>query len=513
MNRIIKRAVSLVCVLLTLCSLAAFPASAAYEKDLPIIYLVGMGEPVYDKSGNQVWPIKTEIEDILLENSGDLISAFGSSLVTSNWTTYGKSLKKAFDKYYSPAALDKNGNAKNGTDIKHSVAPKKKTSNFALFDYQFRYDPRLDPWETAVELSEYVNAVLKATGKTKVNFVGRCMGSCFVSAYLCRYGSSKVDTCIFYVPAVNGATNCSQLFAGRVHINSDTLNNYATNYMGGTELDDMLASIIKVTYSLNMLGMGTDVATQIFNQLALESFPELLLSTYATMPAFWAMVSAEYYDEAKNFIFAGREAEYAGLIQKIDRYHENVKLRIGNNLKTFVRNGMKFNIISKYNVPMPPYLEGHALQGDGVVNISDLTFGGTGVGVNKTLSVDYLNAAKQSGTIDYVSDDVMIDSSTGLFPNYTWYVRDIHHDIFPASIDSLMLKVFHTKNQVTVRTYDEYPQFMSYDSTTNKLSPVTEPVTNGSSSGTGIMSGAWQRLLNIFLSFFRIIKNLFSIIK
>ena len=509
MKTMLKKATALICVLLTLMSLAVLPASAAIENDLPIIYLVGMGEPVFDKNGKQVWPISGGVANILLDNSSELVAAFSASLISSDWTVYGNSLRRAFDKYYSGAALDKNGNPKNGTDIRHSATPKKKTSNYGLMDYRFAYDPRLDPWQTAEELSTYVDAVLKATGKKKVSFVARCMGSCFVSAYLCRYGSSKVDTCLFYVPAVNGATNCSQLFAGRVHIDSDTLNNYATNYMGGNDLDDMLASIINVTYSLNMLGMGTDIATQIFNQLALESFPDLLLSTYATMPAFWAMVSEEYYEEAKNFIFAGREAEYAGLIKKIDYYHENVKLRIGNNLKTYVRNGMKFNIIAKYNVPMPPYLEGYNLNGDGVVNISDLTFGATGAPIGRTLSVDYLNAAKKSGTIDYVSDDLMVDSSTGLFPNYTWYVRDIHHDIFPTCIDTMMLKILRTKNQVTVKTYSEYPQYVSYNSSANKLTPVTGTVTNGSTSSS---TNGFQKLISIFLSIFKIIKNLFNIV-
>ncbi len=509
MKTMLKKAVALLCVVITFCSVVILPTSAAYENDLPIIYLVGMGEPIYDQNGKKVWPISAEIEDILLDNSSDLISAFSLSAMTSDWTYYGNSLKAAFQQYYGPVALDKNGNPRNGTDIRHSATPKKKTSNYGLMDYRFAYDPRLDPWETAEELSAYVDAVLKATGKKKVSFVGRCMGSCFVSAYLCRYGSAKVDTCLFYVPAVNGATNCSQLFAGRVHINADTLNNYANEYMGGNEVDDMLAGIINVTYSLNMLGMGTDLATDIFNQLAIESFPELLLSTYATMPAFWAMVSEEYYEEAKNFIFAGREAEYAGLIKKIDRYHENVKLRIGNNIKTYVKNGMKFNIIAKYNVPMPPYLEGYDLQGDGVVNISDLTFGATGAATGKTLSVDYLNAAKKSGTIDYVSDDLMVDSSTGLFPNYTWYIRDIHHDLFPTSIDNLMLKIFRTKKQVNINTYSEYPQYMSYNSSTKKLSPVKGTIPSGSASST---VSPFQKLIDFFRSFFNIIKNLFTIV-
>lgn len=510
MKKIFKKAVALLCVLLTFCGIAAMPATAAYEKDLPIIYLVGAVEIVYDKNGKQVWPVTKGIEDILLDNSSELIAAFSASLMSSDWSVYGAALDRAIDKYYSAGITDKNGNAKNGTDIKHSAAPKAKTSNYGLNDYKFRYDPRLDPWETAKELNTFVDSVLKATGKKKVNFVGRCMGSCFVSAYLCRYGSSKVENVIFYSPAVNGATNCSELFAGKVHIDSDTLNNYANNYMGGNELDDLLASVINVTYTLNMLGMGTEMASQIFEQLSLEVFPELLRSTYAQMPSYWAMVSEEYYEEAKNFVFGGKEAEYAELIEKIDFYHENVKLRIGNNLKTYNKNGMKVNIIAKYNMPMPPYLEAHAIQGDGTVSLSDISFGATGADMGKTLSIDYLNAAKKSGTIDYISDDLIVDASTCLFPEYTWFVRDIEHGNNPACIDTLMLKVFRTKNQVAVDTYEEYPRYMVYNSSKKTLSPVTGPVASGSS---GSSESALTKIINFFLSFFNIIKNLFSILK
>lgn len=511
MKNIFKKAVALFCVLLTFCGILAAPAAAAYEKDLPIIYLVGAIEVVYDKNGKQVWPVTQGIEDILMDNSTELIAAFSASLMTSDWSIYGAALDKAIDKYFSAGITDKNGNAKNGTDINHSVNPQKKTSNFKLGDYRFRYDPRLDPWATVKELDSFVDAVLKATGKKKVNFVGRCMGSCILAAYLCRYGSSKVENALFYSPAVNGATNCSELFAGKVHIDADVLNNYANNYMGGNEIDDLLSSVINVTYTLNMLGMGTDVATQIFEQLSLEVFPELLRSTYAQMPSYWAMVSEEYYEEAKNFVFGGKEAEYAELIRKIDFYHENVKLRIGSTLKTYNKNGLKVNVIAKYNKPMPPYLESYSVQGDGTVNIGDISFGAIGADIGNTLSVEYLNAAKKGGTIYYISDDLIVDASTCLFPDYTWFVRDVDHGYNPTCIDALMMDIFHTKNQATIKTFEKYPQFLVFNQSKNTITPVTGPVSNGSSSGT--QSSAWQRLINIFLSFFNIIKNFFSIIK
>ena len=149
---------------------------------------------------------------------------------------------------------------------------------------------------------------------------------------------------------------------------------------------------------------------------------------------------------------------------------------------------------------MPPYLESYSVQGDGTVNIGDISFGAIGADIGNTLSVEYLNAAKKGGTIDYISDDLIVDASTCLFPDYTWFVRDVDHGYNPTCIDALMMDIFHTKNQATIKTFEKYPQFLVFNQSKNTITPVTGPVSNGSSSGT--QSSAWQRLINIFLSFF-----------
>ena len=438
MNSILKKAVSVLCVLITLFGIFSVSVSAAtYENDLPTVYLVGATQPVYDKEGNQVWPVEKSVADILLDNSSELLSAFNSSLLKSDWSIYGAALEKVLGDSYSDVALDKNGNAQNGTYINESSSPKKKTSNFTLKGYYFKYDPRLDPWSTAKKLSDYIDSVLKATGKKKVNLIGRCMGGCFISAYLVRYGCSKVDTAIYYASAAKGSTVCGELFSGKLDFNSKSINNYATDYMGDDELSELFSAIINFTYSMNMLGMGTSIINSIFDELADEIFPRLLRVTYANMPSYWAMVGEEYYEEAKAFVFGGYEKEYAGLIKKIDNYNKKVKIPLDSKLKEFKKSGMKIAVIAKYNTPFLPFLESHSVQGDGQVSLKDISFGATGAVFGETFNADYIRNAQSNGTIDYISDDLIVDASTCLFPDYTWFVRDIAHSEIPEVINNL----------------------------------------------------------------------------
>lgn len=510
MNKLFTRVVSLICVMLTLFGVVSLTASAAttYENDLPTVYLVGQTQNVYNSKGKQVWPVTKDIADILLENRNDLISAFTKSAMDSDWSIYGDALAKALDKSFSPALLDKNGNPKNGTKIKANPEPKVKISNFSLTDYYFGYDPRLDPWETAEELSTYIGKVLKATGKKKVNLIGRCMGGSFISAYLARYGTSKVDTIIHYASAANGSTISSELFAGKFHIDAESINNYANTSMNEEGVSQLLAGLINATYSFNVLGLGTDLISDMIDEMAAEVFPDILLKTYATFPSYWAMVDVEHYEAAKKFVFAGREKEYAGLIKKIDNYHNKVKVNIESDLKKYQKSGVKVAIIAKYNIAFPPYIESYNAQGDGTVSLTDNGFGATGAEYGKSLSLDYLETAKKKGKMKYISDDLIVDTSTCLFPKYTWFVRDIEHGTIPTCINKLMLKILRSKNQVNVNSFEEYPQFTSYSYETKKLTKITSPIPSGSS---GVEKTESVDLIGTLKGLLKIILNLLTI--
>lgn len=508
MKALFKKALALVLVLVMNVGVFALSASAAIDNDLPIIYLRGATEIVYDQTGKQVWPLTTSITDMLLENRSELLLALSASAVSGDWSVYGKTLAKTLNKYFYPGTLDVNGNQKNGTYIVHSAPPKQKTSNFLLGDYVFRYDPRLDPWETADEMASYINSVLAATGKKKVHLVARCMGCCFTSAYLAKYGGSKVDSATYYASAVRGSLVCGELFAGKLDFDADRLNNYANEYMGDDEISELLAAVVNVTYSLNLLGEGTAMVENIYKQLAVEVFPELLRLTYANMPSYWAMVNEDYFEEAKNFVFGSQKALYAGLIQKIDNYHENVTLRIESLLKNFSRSGMKIYVIAKYNAPFPPYLESHNVQGDCKISIEDISFGAVGADIGTRLSVDYLNAAKKRGTLDYISDDLIIDASTCLFPQSTWFIKDLDHDVFPTSVNVMIMDIIRYKRQITVDDFAKYPRYIQYNSSNDTLSAVQPAAPSGTTGEQNPMLNFIEIIKKLFAAFLNIFKIL-----
>ena len=62
--------------------------------------------------------------------------------------------------------------------------------------------------------------------------------------------------------------------------------------------------------------MTMDYFNKTGTRVAKYVIPDVMRACYGTFPAYWAMVSADRFEEARDYIFAGVEDEYAGLIQK-----------------------------------------------------------------------------------------------------------------------------------------------------------------------------------------------------
>ncbi len=519
MNKKIKAVLSMLLVAITLfcMSVPMFSVAAAYENDLPIVYLHGRGQPIYDKNGKQIMPFSEEPEDQIMKEFDRLVTAFASGVLMKDWDVYCNELISVISDIYKDVKLDNNGEASDGSKPKKNSTPKAKTSNYTLSDYVFRYDCRLDPWSVAPELRDYINAVLKATGKSKVQLVSRCLGSNYVSAYLTRYSKeakSKLDTCIMYVPTVKGTTVVSSSFSGEFKFDSELISNYVNNYMVDSDISEMLKAVVNVTYRLSLLDVGTGAVESVFEQIADTVVPAILRNSYASWPAYWSMVDDEHFEKAKTLVFSGVEDEYAGLIDKIDKMHYTVSNNVEQTLVSLKNNGVKVAVIAKYNKALPPLFEHSTVQADGLAELSSLSFGATAADIGKTLSKSYLDEVQLSGCIDYVSDDLIIDASTGLFPDYTWYIKDSTHGDFPASIDKLIYEILHTKKQMTVNDNSKYPQFLQYNGD-GSITPVeaAKPGDGADGSGgalSGIMS-VFSVITNIFNRIIQIFKSLLGI--
>lgn len=449
--------------------IAPISAGAATTKnDLPMVYILGNGRTIYNKNGKKIFPTAS-LESKIKENRSAIVKAYTKSNEKNGYVYLKDEIKKIIDPMFKELRLDNNGNVSNGSYPKKNPTPKKKKSGYVLADYYFEYDSRIDPIANAAKLNTHINAVLKATGKKKVQLVSRCMGTTIAAAYLTKYGSSKVDTCIFYAGAMKGLLPISATFAGDFDIDYTALRNYTR-----TNTDSEFSGLIQaLTTIMALLPIGNATLNAQFKKIAKAIMPELILSTYGTMPAYWALVGEEYFQQAKSFVFGKQTSKYAGLIKKIDNYQNTVQRQLYNTLKNCQKKGMKINIIAKYNVSLPPLFTKGNQQADGLVELNRMSLGARCSNMSQSLSIKYLDYVASNGKSKYISKDQVIDASTCLFPEYTWFIKDCEHGDWATSINKLMYSMMASKTQYTIKTASKYPQFLQYNKSKNTITPLT----------------------------------------
>lgn len=517
MKKITRRLLSVLLVLVTLISISLpmTADAAATSSTYPIVYIQGRRTPIYDKNGKKIYPLKTTIPEKLMEDKNKIASAFSKSLLTGNWDPFCDTLYDSIAPLYQDLVLNENGEITNGSYSKKNTTPKTKTSGYVVSDYVFQYDSRIDPCTSAKQLHSYIASVRKATGKKKVNLVGRCLGSSIVAAYLTMYGCTYVDTALFYAAACNGILPIGATFSGKIKVDADSIQNYAsTSLDDGDDFDEFVRAMVTLTNQARLLGVGTDAINSVYLSIADQILPRLLLATYATMPCYWSMVSDEYYESAKSFIFKGETKKYAGLIKKIDYYHYKVQVPLNNTLTNLKKKGLKIINISKYNVRLAPVFENCNVQADGTVELSTMSFGATSALIGKTLSKSYLTQAANAGLSNYISKDCIIDASTCLFPDSTWFIKNIEHTVFPSCVNSLIYEAFSSQGQYTVRSNKSFPQFMEYKEKKLVAVTQTDPADKQDSSDSSpTILSFFSALLNAFTSIFGpMIKIFFGIL-
>ena len=504
----LKRTLAVLLSLLCLLPLMVPAIDAATTLDYPVVYVAGKFTYIYNKQGNErLYPLKTPLSETIMNHRSELIAAYNASSTSGDWTILGDKIYDIVEPEYRELVLDTNGDITNGSHVNAVAAPKAKTSNFALEDYMFTYDSRLDPYENAAALNNYIKKVLQVTGKSKVNLIGRCLGTTLISTYLTKYGCSKVESAIFYASANNGVQMMDDFFTGNIEFQADRISYYIAHGMD-TEGDtyNLISNMWSILNALGLAGAGVNTANEVWDRIAPDLLPKLVRAVFGTWPGHWAMISSGAYQKAKNIVFSKCMTQYAGLIKKIDKYQKEVMSKWPDTLNRMVREeGLRVAIFSKYNTPLAPLSNESGQQADGTVELETMSLGATAAPIGETFSNAYIQYLKNTGKDKYLSADLIVDASTCLFPNYTWFIRDVAHDAYPPQINSLFMDIFHSKTQYTVTTDSNYPQFVSYNADTKKISKITEPVTGEATTAKNIfqiiaayITSLFAKLLSLF---------------
>ena len=162
--------------------------------------------------------------------------------------------------------------------------------------------------------------------------------------------------------------------------------------------------------------------------------------------------------------------------------------------------GVKINIICKYGFQAPPFIEDSRELSDNRIEVSAQSFGATTAETNKELSWCYISKAKLNGTAKYISPDKKIDSSTALFPDCTWYIKNINLNPFYDCFNPLMLEMCYSDGQMTINSDKNWPQYLFYDDSNGTCTPLTKDNMNTEHYTDNVFS-AFARFVKAFFAF------------
>lgn len=490
-------------------------ASAASGADIPVIHVSGANAQITrinDEGVKEtVYPLQIP-DGYIEEKAEEFLPIFARAFFTQQWDEFSETLVDILVPIFEPIALDGNGEVTDGSraDWTWSVETLRDKKNAdGKYDptaYQFYYDFRLDPMVIADTLHQYIEDVMTVTGAEKVALYGRCLGSNIVAAYMFKYNGEHVQEVIHYASSVYGATQCSKAFTGELFIHADGVERFIYDFDLG--LDEQYNGLLQSFVTLFNKTYGLDVTCWAINNVAediyLDIFPEIVRSGYGTFPSYWGMVSIEDYQRARETVFYGvDEADYAGLIEKIEYYRNNVQLKFEENAAAQAEQGIEFSNIVKYGYQLLPLTENSGELADRTVTVRESSFGATVSLCEETLSDEYLSQADPR----YISPDRQIDASTCFSPDTTWFIKNMLHDYFPPCVNALVSEIVNNDN-FTVFSNPEFTQYLIFDDETQTISPMTAENCNEHDRWNVTYFEALRRF---FMSLFEIIRiSLFS---
>lgn len=329
--------------------------------------------------------------------------------------------------------------------------------------YVYGLDWRLTPETIADDLHSWILHIKEQTGSNKVSVAGISMGGVMLSAYVAKYGTEHISHITMISSAFTGLEYIGALFNGEVNVDEDDLCALLTNLIGTD-------TITKILGSTGLLKQAIGLVDDLFAHCGDRLYNECLVPSFGYNTGIWAFVPARDYAKAKTFMFAhmpnATDAQKTTLESKLDSYYE-MQANVGETLKAAKADGTRIAVISNYNLPMPPISSVSGMTGDQVIETYHTSGFATCANQGETLP-----ASVKDGK--YVSVDRMIDASTCIFPNETWFIKNMEHVGFSNAQNQCKFYAWlmTADRQVTIDSNPDYPQFMLYNPNTKVLSPL-----------------------------------------
>ena len=518
MNRLFKKSCAWLLVLSVLVSLFALSASAAGKTKVPTVYLGGYGGQILadrtDYNSEQLFPVTIPegfVNTVVDRVKKPLLKGIG----LNQWDDFHREVVDLTVSIYGGMALDNNGEASDGSGHPAYVHTYPLAENMAdsydLYTYWFEYDWRLDPYENADLLSDYIDAVIDATGFPQVNLVGRCLGVNVILAYVEKNGFDKVDQIICNAAGFDGFESIGPLFSGDMDFDPDAIPDYLDK-AGRSQLEgpegnptyDLLITALQFFNAAKTL----DITEPVFDRYLIPEFkqyilPEFMRKSFATFPGFWSFVGDEHYDEAMQLIFGGFEEEYAGVIEKANYYHDHVMHHVEDIIQQGIAAGTEVYVIAKYGARMVPIIKDAETQSDSTVFTSNSSLGATTAPLYGRFSDECVKGVKTANGGKYLSPDYQIDASSCLLPDHTWFIKNLYHHEVPDCLEDMMVEILNFDGYTSINDLEAYPQYLVFSHETSLITPMPQD----EQALKAPKYSFFQKLIELFKLIFQMLKN------
>lgn len=489
-------------------ALAVVPSFATSDKcncgEAPLIYVAALGSGTLtldEGTENEKTLFRPEIAEILPDLL-PIVPAAVELIATNDYNAFGDVLVDCVNSVFGELALDENGNSSDRVTCEefHPDSPEHGLD----YSYYFGYDFRLDPVENAKLLHQFIQEVKEITKHDTVRFRASSMGGVVTMSYIRLYGTADIETIIFQCCPLQGTAVAGELYNGLVEINKDALLGYASQALPELGSDFLSGILLALIESLDIAGVWDSlivIADDLILNLKDKVFEECLIPIFGTMPGIWSFVPDEYYESGKEFMQLD-SVKNAQLIAKLDFYHYEVQSKCEELISLAKSSGTTMYNVLGYDMQRTPLVTAYRETSDGTVDAKYASMGATCALLGETLPEDYTQAKYTDK--NYISPDRMIDASTCVMPENTWFIKDMLHSTTHDGHGELYRIMFESEEQLTVFDMEEYPQFLQNDVLNETFHPV-EAETDDS------IKGAVEDLINQF-TFTKLVELIFKVI-
>ncbi len=318
--------------------------------------------------------------------------------------------------------------------------------------YYFAYNSFGNILDIADELYDYIQMVKAQTGHDKVIVSPISQGGSIFNALL-EFHPEVMDDLykvLYIVPALDGSTIVGDIFNDRIRFLDP---NALYDGFLSTFFDEETSSLIEVL--LRILPDEVIMA-------ALEKGCEMLVNdVMTTSTGMWALCPSGMYKTAADKYLKDRPE----IRRQTDLYYQS-QLHSRANIQKMLDKGVQVFNVAEYDVQV--YGVGYSYadsNGDGIIQLDSTSMGATAANIGETLPADYQQANTSINCTDpthnHISPDRVVDASTGLLPDTTFYFKGQKHEITANNETILLLarRLLENDNIKDVYSSPDFKQF------------------------------------------------------